>query len=134
MQGLPQARGYDPVNARWIGEWFNLLAGREPGPNPGGFMFVPKILRPAWLTLAGVETIVAYTPLDGVPGLKPVARFDFPPDPQVPGATATTATVWRNERFRGRASPRRGPCWPPAGARRCMPRRGSSPTPIRRPP
>jgi hypothetical protein len=103
MHGLPQARGYDPVNARWIGEWFNRLAGLPPDANPGGFMFVPRIRLPAWLALMGVESILAYQPLDAIPGLRPVERFAFPPDPQVPDAPATTLTLWRNERFRGRA-------------------------------
>jgi hypothetical protein len=103
MFGLPQARGYDPVNARWIGEWFNRLAGFEPGRNPGGFMFAPRIALPAWLTLMGVETIVSYADLSGLPGWSPGARFAFPPDPQVPGAPAMTLTLWRNERFAGRA-------------------------------
>jgi hypothetical protein len=103
MQGLPQARGYDPVNARWVGEWFNLLAGFDPGRTPGGFMFVPRIALPPWLTLMGIESVIAYQPLDAIDGLRPVERFAFPPDPQVPNAPAMTLTLWRNERFAGRA-------------------------------
>jgi hypothetical protein len=111
MQGLPQARGYDPVNARWIGVWFNLLAGLPAQRTPGGFMFVPQIALPGWLTLMGVETVVGYRPPQEAPELRPVASFDFPPDPQIPGASPSRLFVWRNERFLGRAfaAPLTGP-------------------------
>jgi hypothetical protein len=94
MKDLPDARGYDPVNARWIGVWMNLLAGRNPLDNPGGMMFVPAIARPAWLSLMGVETVLSYRDLSQTPGLVAAAQFSFPEG---------TLTVWRNTRFRGMA-------------------------------
>lgn len=94
MQGLPDARGYDPVNARWIGEWMNQLSGRPSGENPGGFMHVTTIARPAWLTLMGVDTVISYQDLRAVPGLELVGRVNFPEGPLL---------VWRNTRFRGLA-------------------------------
>lgn len=94
MHGLPEARGYDPVNARWIGMWMNLLAGRPAEANPRGFMFTPQIALPAWLTLMGVESVVSYTNLSTIPGLKPVWQRPF---------REGTLTVWRNERFQGMA-------------------------------
>lgn len=118
MNGLADARGYDPVNAQWIGRWMNLLSGNDPNKNPGGFMFVTKIARPAWLTAMGVSTVISYLDLSHVPGLKPVAKFDFPIAPELTPEMArglsgihydgshrlvTTLTVWRNERFRGMA-------------------------------
>lgn len=96
MQGLPEVRGYDPVNARWIGAWMNLLAGRDPNENPRGFMFIPKIARPAWLELMAVETVVSYSDLSQIPGLRVAGQFQFPEG---------TLTVWRNERYRGLAFP-----------------------------
>ncbi|MCE5228380.1 YfhO family protein [bacterium] len=119
MHGLPDARGYDPVNARWIGRWMNLLTGRDPNANPGGLMFVGRIARPAWLTLMGVSAVITYRDLSDIPGLKPVAHFDFPIAPEVDQANLqsvpdvfldpatnqlkTRLTIWRNERFRGMA-------------------------------
>ena len=119
MHRLPESRGYDPVNARWIGEWMNLLTGRDAGENPAGFMHVLDIARPAWLSVMGVESVVSYEDLSGVPGLEPVARFLFPsaPDvlpsliPRLPGLVidpatgypATRLTLWRNTRFLGEA-------------------------------
>lgn len=94
MQNLADARGYDPVNARWIGVWMNLLAGLEPDANPRGFMFVQRIVRPAWLTLMGVESVVSYRDLSTIPGLKPAGQISFPEGP---------LTVWRNEHFHGMA-------------------------------
>jgi hypothetical protein len=94
MQGLANARGYDPLNARWLGLWMNLLAGLKPDDNPRGFMFVPEIARPAWLTLMGVELVVSYLDLTHVPGLKPLAQLPFPEG---------KLTVYRNERYRGYA-------------------------------
>lgn len=107
MQNLPQARGYDPINARWIGEWFNLLAGFDPERPPGGFMFVDRIARPAWLPLMAVETIVSYRNQSRVPGLTPVRSFEFAPDPLIPrppnAPAVDRATIWRNDRFLGMA-------------------------------
>lgn len=119
MHGLLDARGYDPVNARWMGEWMNLLGGRPPGHNPGGFMFVPDLVRPSWLGLMGVESVVTYRNLSDVPGLEPIAQFDFPIDPDVQGPHLRSAPglrrdpqtgelftrlgVWRNKRFQGMA-------------------------------
>lgn len=94
MQGLPECRGYDPVNARWIGMWMNLLAGRPAEANPRGFMFAPQVALPAWLTLMGVDTVVSYTDLSQVPELQP--RWQFP-------YKEGTLTIWRNERFQGLA-------------------------------
>lgn len=118
MSGLADARGYDPVNARWIGRWMNLLADNDPDKNPGGFMFVTKIARPAWLNTMGVSTVISYLDQTNVPGLKPVAKFDFPIAPELTpdmirllpnvhydssNRLVTTLTVYRNERFRGMA-------------------------------
>ncbi len=118
MNGLADARGYDPVNAQWLGRWMNLLSGNDPNTNPGGFMFVTRIARPAWLNAMGVAAVISYTDLSHVPGLVPVAKFDFPIAPELtpdmaqalPGIhfdasrrLVTTLTVWRNERFRGLA-------------------------------
>jgi len=94
MKDLPDARGYDPVNARWIGVWMNLLAGRNPLDKPGGMMFLPAIARPAWLSLMGVESVLSYRDLSQTPGLVAAAKFPFPEG---------TLTVWRNTRFRGMA-------------------------------
>ncbi|MCL5269317.1 MAG: YfhO family protein [bacterium] len=103
MRDLPEARGYDPVNARWIGQWFNLLAGHDLDANPQGFMFVEQIERPAWLTLMGVETVVSYLDPGPVEGLRLVKELKFPPPPELPRSAGGTLKVWRNERFRGMA-------------------------------
>lgn len=118
MHGLPEARGYDPVNARWIGIWMNLLAGNHPTDPPRGMMFVERIVRPAWLALMGVSTVISYEDLSNIPGLKPVARIEFPLGEDVlpafwggipglhedaQGRRLTTLTVWHNERYRGMA-------------------------------
>ncbi len=121
MHGLPEARGYDPVNARWIGLWMNLLAGFETDQPPGGFMYVDMIARPAMLTLMGVETVLSYADLSDVPGLTAAVELRFPlaedialelrprikelrRDPTT-GESFTVLTLWRNERFRGLAFP-----------------------------
>jgi len=99
MYGLDEARGYDPVNARWIGVWSNLLAGFPPEQNPRGFMLIPVIARPAWLTLMGVDTILTYgagaaIDLSGTPGLELADRLEFPEG---------DLELWRNTWFRGMA-------------------------------
>ena len=101
MHGLPEARGYDPVNARWIGAWFNLLAGSPVEQPPGGFMLIGDVTRPAWLTLMGVESVISYQDLSQVTGLEFERRFPFP--------GAMTLGLWRNERFRGMAFAAPGP-------------------------
>jgi hypothetical protein len=94
MQGIPSARGYDPVNARWIGRWMNRLAGLAPETNPRGQMYVPRIELPAWLTLMGVEVILSYHDLSDVTGVEFAGRVDFPE-----GALG----IWRNRNYRGLA-------------------------------
>ncbi len=96
MQGLPDARGYDPMNARWIGTWFNRLAGLPPDMNPRGSMFVPRIVYPSWLTLMGVETVLSYEDLTHLAGLKLAGMIQFPEGP---------LGIWRNENFKGLAFP-----------------------------
>jgi hypothetical protein len=108
MHGLPDARGYDPVNARWIGEWMNLLSGRDPDANPRGLMMITKIVLPAWLTLMGVDTVLSYQDLDEINSLRLMASLEFdeeqfpgkpPPDPN----KKETLRIYRNEAFRGLA-------------------------------
>ncbi len=94
MQGMTDARGYDPVNAWWIGTWFNRLAGLPPENNPRGYMRVPKIALPPWLTLMGVETILSYEDLSSLPELQLADRVDFPEGP---------LGIWTNKNYRGLA-------------------------------
>src|SRR5262249_34833508 len=51
-----------------------------------------SIKRPAWLTLMGVENVLSYQDLSGVPGLRAAARFPL---------RSGTLTLWHNDRFRG---------------------------------
>ncbi len=110
MHGLPDARGYDPVNARWIGEWMNLLSGRKPDTNPRGLMIIQQIARPPWLTLMGVETVLTYTSLDYISTLSQIATLDFDKETH-PGIQGTandekvTLRIYRNDAFRGLAFP-----------------------------
>lgn len=92
--GIPDSRGYDPVNARWIGTWMNRLAGLPPDRNPLGQMFVPQVEVAPWLTLMGVQTVLGYRNLSNVPGLKFTSRIVFPEGP---------LGVWTNTQFRGLA-------------------------------
>ncbi len=94
MQGLADARGYDPVNARWIGEWFNHLAGLPPDLNPLGAMHVPEIAEPLLLTPMAASLVLDYNDLSAEPGLRVIGRLDFPEGPLF---------VHRNDDYRGLA-------------------------------
>ncbi|MBI3736666.1 hypothetical protein HY256_09170 [Candidatus Sumerlaeota bacterium] len=94
MQGLADARGYDPINARWIGTWFNRLAGLPPEMNPRGSMYVPRIIHPSWLTLMGVEKVLSYDDLSSLPGIQLQGAIKFPEGP---------LGIWKNANYRGLA-------------------------------
>lgn len=94
MQGLPDSRGYDPVNARWIASWFNRLAGLPPETNPRGYMWAPRPANPGLLAPMGVKTVLTYETLPPETGLAQAAQLDFPE-----GALR----VYVNRAFRGMA-------------------------------
>jgi len=95
MQRLPDARGYDPVNARWMATWMNRLAGLPPTANPRGSMIVPRLALPSWLTLMGVETVLSYDDLSAAPGLGLSRVITF--------RSGQSLGVWRNTAYRGLA-------------------------------
>lgn len=120
MQAMSDARGYDPVNARWIGTWMNRLAGLPPEDNPRGFMFVPQVARPALLTLSGIEMILDYTDQSDLDGVELAGFVNF---------AEGSLGLWRNAAYRGLAFavPMRGG---PAGGDRAqaiVERRSASP-------
>ena len=100
MHGLPDARGYDPISARWYATWCNLLAGNPALMNPQAYMLISQIARPAWLPLMGVETVLSYEDLSALPGLREVAHVDFPAGQGTPPGRIR---LYRNEAYWGLA-------------------------------
>ena len=92
MHGLPDLRGYAPVNAFWWTRWCNLLAGLAPDQPAGGMMFVPQITRPKWLTHAGVELVVTYQNLTHLKELEKINEIRMPND---------ILKIYRNTEYNG---------------------------------
>jgi hypothetical protein len=103
--GLPELRGYDPVNSRRYGLFMNAVAGLPADLNPLGQMHVPDAnpktglpdlsqirwpLVHAW----DCRVVLTYAPGGESADLEEIARWTFPPD------SGTGPQVLRALRFR----------------------------------